>query len=65
MIAAIGNVLGWLMYAVYSLIHNYGVSIIIFTLLTKIVLLPISVMVQKNSIKMVSTDELYQSKIFW
>ena len=53
MIAAIGNILGWLMYWVYSLIHNYGVSIIIFTLLTKIVLLPISVMVQKNSIKMV------------
>lgn len=53
MIAAIGNVLGWLMYAVYNLIRNYGVSIVIFTLLTKIVLLPISIRVQKNSIKMV------------
>ena len=53
MIAIIGNVLGWLMYGVYQLIHNYGLSIIIFTLLTKIVLLPISIMVQKNSIKMV------------
>ncbi len=50
---AIGNVLGWIMYFCYQLIENYGVSILIFTFLTKIVLLPISIMVQKNSIKMV------------
>lgn len=50
---AIGDVLGWLMYICYYIFHDYGLSIIIFTFLTKIVLLPISVMVQKNSIKMV------------
>lgn len=37
----------------YSLCHNYGFAIILFTLITKIVLLPVSIWVQKNSIKMV------------
>ncbi|MDE7310216.1 MAG: membrane protein insertase YidC [Eubacterium sp.] len=37
----------------YLLCRNYGISIILFTLLSKIVLLPLSVWVQKNSIKMV------------
>lgn len=50
---AIGNVLGYIMYACYQVVHDYGLAIIIFTFFTKIVLLPISVMVQKNSIKMV------------
>ena len=37
----------------FNLTGNYGVSIILFTLITKIILLPISIWVQKNSIKMV------------
>lgn len=37
----------------YALTGNYGVSIIVFTLFSKLVLLPVSVWVQKNSIKMV------------
>lgn len=37
----------------YWLCKNYGVAIILFTLISKIVLLPVSVWVQKNSIKMV------------
>lgn len=37
----------------YNLLSNYGLAIILFTLLTKIIILPISVWVQKNSIKMV------------
>lgn len=49
----IGDVFGWIMYFCYRLMHNYGLTIILFTLLTKIILLPISIMVQKNSIKMV------------
>lgn len=49
----IGIPLGWIMWACYKLIHNYGFAIIIFTLLTKVIMFPISVMVQKNSIKMV------------
>ena len=45
--------LGYVMQWCYSFIHNYGLSIILFTLITKIILLPLSVWVQKNSIKMV------------
>lgn len=39
------------MYFCYYLAHNYGLAIILFTLISKIVLLPVSVWVQKNSIK--------------
>lgn len=41
------------MYGCYHLVGNYGWAIILFTFLTKIILLPISIMVQNNSIKMV------------
>lgn len=37
----------------FHLVGNYGVAIILFTLLSKLILLPISIWVQKNSIKMV------------
>lgn len=49
----IGNILGWLMYFSYNILQNYFWSILFFTFLTKIVLFPVSLMVQKNSIKMV------------
>ncbi len=52
-ISLIGSVLGWLMYFSFGCLHNYFLSIVFFTFLTKIVLLPVSLMVQKNSIKMV------------
>lgn len=45
--------LGFVMQWCYNFIHNYGLSIIVFTLITKIIILPLSVWVQKNSIKMV------------
>lgn len=44
-----GIIIGWC----YRLVHNYGLTIILFTFLTKVIMLPISIMVQKNSIKMV------------
>lgn len=49
----ITNVLGTMIKIIYDLFQNYGISILIFTILTKIILLPLSIMVQKNSIKMV------------
>ena len=49
----LGKPLGWIMYFCYNLVQNYGATIILFTLISKIILLPISLMVQKNSIKMV------------
>ncbi len=45
--------LGWLMKQCWLLVGNYGVAILLFTLLSKIVILPVTVWVHKNSIKMV------------
>lgn len=45
--------LGWIMKLCYDIVGNYGAAIILFTLVSKIILLPISIWVQKNSIKMV------------
>lgn len=52
-IGYIGTFLGLIMYWCYNLLNNYGVAIILFTFITKIILLPISILVQKNSIKIV------------
>ena len=53
MINAIVNVLVWLIDACNALCHNYWIAILLFTFLTKVILLPLSVWVQKNSIKTV------------
>lgn len=45
--------LGWLMRLCWQMVGNYGVAIILFTLLSKVVILPVTVWVHKNSIKMV------------
>ena len=47
------KVLEIIMNGCYSICSNYGIAIILFTLVSKIVLIPVSVWVQKNSIKMV------------
>ncbi|MCQ2467164.1 MAG: membrane protein insertase YidC [Clostridia bacterium] len=47
-------VLGQIMLFCYNLVGNYGLSIILFTLITKVFLIPLNLLVQKNSIKMVN-----------
>lgn len=37
---------------IYTVVNNYGITIVLFTALTKLFLLPISLLTQKNSIKM-------------
>ena len=49
----LGVLFGPLMRIAYNITKNYGLAIILFTVFTKIILMPISVWVQKNSIKMV------------
>lgn len=49
----VGIPLGFLMYLCFKVTNNYGIAIIVFTLLTKVILYPLNIMVQKNSIKMV------------
>lgn len=53
MINAIVDGLVWLINGCYALCHNYWLAILVFTFLTKVILLPLSVWVQKNSIKTV------------
>jgi len=48
-----GIPLGYLMYACYRLTGNYGLSIILFTFITKVIMFPLSLISQKNSIVMV------------
>lgn len=45
--------LGYLMKGCWRLVGGYGLAIILFTLVSKLVLLPVSVWIQKNSILMV------------
>lgn len=44
----LGTPLGWIMYAIESFVHNYGISLILFVLITKVVLLPLSIKQQKT-----------------
>jgi len=43
-----GNILGYLLKALYLVVHNYGIAIILFTIISKIVLFPFSVKQQKS-----------------
>lgn len=52
------------LYFCYGISPNYGTAIILFTLLSKLILLPVSIWVQLNSIKMVQIQpELNEIKI--
>lgn len=59
MMKALGDVLGQVMHWCYALVQNYGLAIVLFTLLTKVVLLPLSIWLHRNGIKIVKL----QSKI--
>lgn len=52
-IETIVNSLIWLINVCYKICNNYWLAIFIFTFLTKVILLPLAVWVQKNSIKTV------------
>lgn len=68
---ALGVPLGYIMYFCYQLVHsaaaNYALAILLFTLVTKVVLLPVAIWVQNNGIKIVRlTPELNRIKAkFW
>ena len=48
--------LGWLMRAAFNLTGSYGLAVILFTLMTKVILLPVSLWVHVNGIKMVKLE---------
>ena len=43
--------LGWIMYVCYSVVMNYGLALIIFTVITKLLQLPIAINQQKSMMK--------------
>ena len=43
-----GNILGYLLWFFYTLIHNYGIAIILFTIVLKILMFPFSIKQQKS-----------------
>ena len=53
LISYFASILGWVMRLFGQITNDYGLIIILFTLASKVILLPISFYVQKNSVKMV------------
>lgn len=52
-LAAIASVLNLIVQPCYELTHNWWVAIALFTIITKIILMPLALWVQRNSISMV------------
>lgn len=44
----IAQLFGYLLYYIYNLVHNYGVAILLFTVITKLILLPFTIKQQKS-----------------
>lgn len=55
----IGYPFGWLMWLLYQIAHNYMFDLILFTVITKLLLLPITIKQQKNTARM----SLFQPKL--
>ena len=48
MISTISNILGYLLNFIYNIVNNYGLAIILFSILIKLILLPLSIKQQKT-----------------
>ena len=57
MIAFFANLFGYLLNFLYNLIQNYGLAIILFSIIVKIILLPISISQQKTMKKSAKVQE--------
>jgi len=55
----LGYPLGWIMWLIYKVVQNYGLALIIFTILIKAALFPLSIKQQKSSAKM----QVFQPKM--
>ncbi len=57
MIAFFANIFGYLLNLLYNIIQNYGIAIILFSVIVKIILLPISIKQQKTMEKTTKLQE--------
>lgn len=60
MFDAIASLFGYLMNFIYGIVQNYGLAIIIFTILTKLLLLPLTIKQQKSLAKTQELQPLMQ-----
>lgn len=60
MLSFIASMFGYVMKFIYDIVQNYGLSIILFTILVKILLLPLTIKQQKSMEKMQEIQPLYQ-----
>ena len=56
----IANLFGYLLYWIYNVVNNYGIAILIFTFLTKLILLPFTIKQQKSLEKSKEMQPLLQ-----
>ena len=54
----IAGPLGWLLKIIYGVVGNYGFALLLFTLLTKIILFPLSWKQKKSSIRMAAIQPM-------
>ena len=55
--AFLASLFGYLLNFIYDLVNNYGLAIIIFTIIIKLLMLPISIKQQKTMKKSVKIQE--------
>ncbi|MGN0588310.1 MAG: YidC/Oxa1 family membrane protein insertase, partial [Ruminiclostridium sp.] len=55
----LGTPLGYIMWACYELVHNFGWAIIIFTVIVKAAMLPLNIKQQKNT----AISQLYAPRV--
>ena len=42
------QIFGWMLFQIYGIVHSYGISIIIFTIFMKVLLLPLNIKQTKS-----------------
>ena len=57
MFGFLANLFGYILEFLYNLVNNYGIAIILFTILTKLILLPLSIKQQKTTKKSAELQE--------
>ena len=48
MLSFLANIFGYLLHAIYSFVNNYGLAVIIFSIILKLILLPLSIKQQRT-----------------
>jgi membrane protein insertase, YidC/Oxa1 family, C-terminal domain len=48
----LGTPLGWMMWLITQVISNYGLALLVFTILTRLIMFPLSIRQQKSTVKM-------------